>query len=268
MVSSIILVFIDKEIIYKTIIYKTIKGDLIMVDLSKMTKKEVGKLFDHSVLPKEVTEKDIREGCRVAKEYNCATFYSTTSYYTAIAKEELAGTDILIGCGVGFPFGGQPTELKVLETKLAVEAGCDVIDFSMNIGALKSKHYEVVRQELKDFKEAAKGVITKVIIEVCYLTDEEIEMASKMVAEAGIDYCKTSSGQFQGPTMEQFLIMKKALEGTDVKLKVSGVKFPRAQNAYAFIMAGAELIGTRSAPEIIDGLDMCREIGIIPAYKK
>lgn len=67
--------------------------------------------------------------------------------------------------------------------------------------------------------------------------------------------------------MNQFLVMKKTLVGTKVRLKVAGVKFPRPQNAYAFIMAGAELIGTRSAPEIIEALDQMREIGIIPAYK-
>jgi len=67
--------------------------------------------------------------------------------------------------------------------------------------------------------------------------------------------------------MEQFLIMKKAVADTDVKLKVAGVKFPRAQNAYAFIMAGAELVGTRSAPQIIDSLDMIRQIGLVPKYQ-
>jgi len=137
----------------------------------------------------------------------------------------------------------------------------------MNIGALRSKRYDDVRQELKEFKEAAGKAITKVILETCFLTDEEIEIGAKMVAEAGIEFCKTSSGQFEGPSMQQFLVMKKALEGTPVKLKVSGVKFPRPQNAYAFILAGAELIGTRSAPEIIDALDMCREIGLVPKYK-
>ena len=102
---------------------------------------------------------------------------------------------------------------------------------------------------------------------MCFLTDEEISAGSKLVAEVGLDYAKTSSGQFDGPSMEQFLVMKEALKGTDVRLKVSGVKFPRPQNAFAFILAGAELIGTRAAPEIIDGIDMLREIGMIPPYK-
>ncbi|MDR1214984.1 MAG: hypothetical protein LBK54_13050, partial [Propionibacteriaceae bacterium] len=74
-------------------------------------------------------------------------------------------------------------------------------------------------------------------------------------------------GQFEGPTMDQFLVMKKTLAGTPVKLKVAGVKFPRPQNAYAFLLAGADLIGTRAAIEIIDALDTMRQIGLVPAYQ-
>lgn len=87
------------------------------------------------------------------------------------------------------------------------------------------------------------------------------------MAEAGIDYAKAATGQFNGPSMEQFLVMKETLKDTNVKLKVAGVKFPRPQNAYAFIMAGADLIGTRAAPAIIEALDQMREIGIVPPYK-
>ncbi|WP_329885910.1 hypothetical protein [Pseudoramibacter faecis] len=94
--------------------------------------------------------------------------------------------------------------------------------------------------------------------------DEEIRIACELVAEIGIDYAKTASGQFDGPSMDQFLIMKQTLEGTDIKLKVAGIKFPRPQNAHCFIMAGAELIGTRAAPEIIDALDKCGQSALSP----
>jgi len=147
-----------------------------------------------------------------------------------------------------------------------VRMGATALDLVMNIGALRSKRYDDVKEELRVFKEAAQGNITKVIIEVNFLTDEEIATACKLIAEAGIDYAKTSSGQFEGPSMEQFLVMKETLKGTSVKLKVAGVKFPRPQNAYAFIMAGADLIGTRAAPQIIDAFDQMREIGIVPKY--
>ena len=112
------------------------------------------------------------------------------------------------------------------------------------------------------FVKAAGPAITKCILEVCYLTDEEIATACKMVAEAGIHYAKTSSGQFEGPSMKQFLLMRDSLARTDVKLKVAGVKSPRPQNAMVFLMAGADRIGTRAAPEIVDALDMMRSIGL------
>ncbi len=170
-----------------------------MVDLSKMTKKDVGKLFDHSVLPKNTREKDIREGCNEAIKYNCAAFYSATPYWTPIVKEELAGTDLLIGTGIDFPFGASPSKLKALETEYAVNAGCTVVDVVMNVAALKDKRYDVVKQELKDFVSAAGGALTKAILEVCYLTNEEIAAGCKLIAEAGVKYAKTSTGQFEGP---------------------------------------------------------------------
>jgi len=237
-----------------------------MVDLSKLTKWELGKVFDFSVLPKNSTEEDIRKGCRLAKQYNCASFYASTNYWLPVMKEELAGSDVHLGVGLAFPFGGNTAYMKGLETEEAVRMGATALDLVMNIGALRSKRYDDVKEELRVFKEAAQGNITKVIIEVNFLTDEEIATACKLIAEAGIDYAKTSSGQFEGPSMEQFLVMKETLKGTSVKLKVAGVKFPRPQNAYAFIMAGADLIGTRAAPQIIDAFDQMREIGIVPKY--
>jgi deoxyribose-phosphate aldolase len=137
----------------------------------------------------------------------------------------------------------------------------------MNVGALKDKRFELVEQELKEFKTAAGPALTKAILDTCFLTDEDIKNACGLLVATGMDYMKTSTGQFEGPTMEQFLLARNCLKGTGVKLKVAGVKFPRPQNAYAFLMAGADLIGTRAAPAIIDALDQMREIGLVPALK-
>lgn len=238
-----------------------------MVDLKKMTKWDLGKCFDYSVLPKNSREVDIVAGCADAKKYNCAAFYAATNYWLPVMKRELEGTDIHLGIGLDFPFGGSTAYMKGKETEEAVKMGATALDIVMNIGALRSKNYEDVREGLRVFKEAAQGQMTKCILEVNFLTDDEIKLAAEMVAEAGIDYVKTSSGQFDGPTMEQYLIMKKAVEGSNCKSKVAGVKFPRPQNAYAFLLAGADLIGTRAAPEIIDALDTMREIGMVPAYE-
>ncbi|MDR1580123.1 MAG: deoxyribose-phosphate aldolase [Synergistaceae bacterium] len=238
-----------------------------MVDLSRLDKWALGKCFDHSVLPKNTKEDDIRKGCREAVAYNCAAFYSASPYWTPIVVEELSGSDVMPATGIDFPFGASPGILKAHETEIAAAAGCGAVDIVINVGALRDKKYDVVRQELKDFKSAAGGLVTKCILDVCFLTDEEITAGCRMIAETGIDYAKTSTGQFEGPSMEQFLLMKRALAGTDVKLKVAGVKFPRPQNAYSFLLAGADLMGTRAAAAIIEALDQMREIGLVPPYK-
>ena len=238
-----------------------------MVHLEKLDKWSLGKCFDHSVLPKNTTEADIRQGCKEAVKYNCAAFYSASPFWTPVVLEELQGSDVLPATGIDFPFGASPSKLKALETEYAVKAGCRAVDLVINAGALKDKRYDVIKQELKDFKSAAGGALTKVILETCFLSDEDIAAACKLIAETPCDYAKTSTGQFEGPTMEQFLVMKNTLKNTNVKLKVAGVKFPRPQNAYVFLLAGADIIGTRAAIPIIEALDQMREIGLVPKYQ-
>lgn len=236
-----------------------------MIDMNKMDKTSLAKVFDYSVLPKDTTEAGIRKGCAVTRQYNFAAFYSSSAYWTPVIVEELAGyPDIEIGTGIAFPWGSVPASVKAFEVEDAVRRGCTAVDMVMNIGALKDKRYEVVREELQLFVKAAGSAVTKCIMEVNFLTDEEIAAACKLILETGVHYAKTSSGQFEGPSLEQFLVMKETLKGTDVKLKVAGVKFPRPQNAYIFLMAGADRIGTRDAPAIIDSLDTMREIGVVP----
>lgn len=233
-----------------------------MPDIMKLDRKSLAKMMDFSILPKETRRQDILDGCRVAKEYGFAAFYSSSPFWSPIVAQELAGTDIEIGTGIAFPFGSVPPSVKAFETEEAVKRGCTTVDIVMNVGALKDGDYKTVQEELNLFAKAAGNAVTKAILEVCYLSKDEIAAGSKMIAEAGIKFAKTSTGQFEGPSMEQFLVMKDALKGTTVRLKVSGVKFPRAQNALIFIMAGAERIGTRAAPEIVDALETMRSIGL------
>ena len=236
-----------------------------MIDLSKMDKKALAKVFDYSVLPKETQEAAIRKGCAVTRQYQFAAFYSSSAFWAPIVKEELADyPEIEIGTGIAFAWGSQPPSVKAFETEEAIKSGCTAVDICMNVGALKDKRYDVVRQELSLFVKAAGSAVTKCIIEACFLSDEDIAAACKIIEETGVQYAKTSSGQFEGPTLEQFMVMRKTLAGTSVKLKVAGVKFPRPQNAYTFLMAGADRIGTRDAPAIIDSLDLMREIGMVP----
>jgi len=236
-----------------------------MIDFAKLDALALAKALDFSILPKETTEAEVREGCAVTRRYGFAAFYTSSAYWAPVIREELAGMDdVEIGTGIAFPFGNAPAVVKAFEVEDAVRRGCTAVDMVMNIGALKSGHYQAVAEELRMFKEAADGAVTKCILEVCYLTDDQIATAGELVAEAGIDFIKTSSGQFEGPSLEKFLAMRDSVRGAPVRLKVAGVKFPRPQNALVFLRAGADRIGTRAAPEIVDALDTLRSIGLVP----
>ncbi|MDR0600112.1 MAG: deoxyribose-phosphate aldolase [Treponema sp.] len=237
------------------------------VDLTKINEKNVGKLFDPSVLPKNSTKEEIIAGAKDAVKYNTQSFVVSSPYYLPVIVPILKGTDIHPCSCIGFPFGATTGKTKAAETAEGVKLGATAFDFVMNIGALQDGDFKVVEQELKEFKEAAAGNITKVIMDIEFLTDQQIKDGTRMIVEAGIDYAKTSSGQFQGPTLEQFIVMRDVCRGTKTKTKVAGVKFPRPQNAWVFLMAGADLIGTRAAVPMIDALPQMREIGLVPPYR-
>lgn len=236
-----------------------------MLDFTRIDKRQVARALDFSILPKQTQEAEIRSGCALTRHYGFAAFYTSSAYWTPLVRAELADLpEVEIGTGIGFPLGSVPAAVKAFETEDAVRRGCTAVDMVMNIGALKDGRYAVVEEELRLFTQAAGSAVTKCILEVCYLSDEEIATACQLVAAAGIGFAKTSSGQFEGPTLEQFLVMRRALQQTQVQLKVAGVKPPRAQNAYVFFLAGADRIGTRAAPEIVEALETMRAIGLVP----
>ena len=237
-----------------------------MIDFKQLDARTLAKTLDFSILPKETTEAEIREGCALTRRYGFAAFYTSSAYWSPIVREELADVDdVEIGTGIAFPLGSTPAVVKAFEVENAVRRGCTAVDMVMNIGALKSGDLRTIAEELRVFKQAAGEAVTKCILEVCYLSGEEIATASKLVAEAHIDFVKTSSGQFEGPSLEQFLVMRDAVRDAPVQLKVAGVKCPRPQNALVFLRAGADRIGTRAAPEIVDSLNLLRSIGLVPS---
>ncbi|MDT7580995.1 MAG: deoxyribose-phosphate aldolase [Pseudonocardiales bacterium] len=235
-----------------------------MLDLATIDATSLGKYFDHSVLFKYATEADIRDGCRSAVSYNCAAFYASSAHWLPVIVEEVAGSGVHAAAAISFPAGTADWRTKAAETRHAVEAGAEELDIVMNIGALLSGDVATVRQELAAFVGESGDCVTKVILEVAYLGDDDIKRASAAVVEAGADYVKTSTGAYDGCNLHQFTVMRDAVAGTGVKSKVAGVQPPRPQNAYAFLLAGADLIGTRAVPEIIDALDEMRRTGVIP----
>ena len=215
-----------------------------------MDKKEILKHIDHTLLKAVATWEDIKVLCDEAIEYGTASVCVPACYISRI--HETYGDKINICTVVGFPLGYSVTEAKVLETRKAIEDGANEIDMVINISDVKNGDLEKVTKEIAALKEACGDKILKVIIETCYLTEEEKIAMCKAVTEAGADYIKTSTGfGTAGATIEDIRLFKKYI-GPDVKIKAAGGVKTR-EDLVMFLEAGCERIGTSSAVGILSG---------------
>lgn len=213
---------------------------------------EINKYIDHTVLKATATEDDIVELCREAVEYE---FFSVcvNSGFVPLAKKELQDSGVKICAVVGFPLGAMSKEAKVFEAKKALEDGADEFDMVINIGELRSKNFGKVEEEIAAIKKVIGDKILKVIIETCYLTPQEIVLASEITVKAKADFVKTSTGfGNDGARLENIELMKKAVNGK-AKLKASG-GIKNLDTALSYIEAGVERIGTSSGVSIVKEL--------------
>ena len=215
-----------------------------------MDKKEILKHIDHTLLKAVATWEDIKVLCDEAIEYGTASVCVPACYISRI--HETYGDKINICTVVGFPLGYSVTEAKVLETRKAIEDGANEIDMVINISDVKNGDLEKVTKEIAALKEACGDKILKVIIETCYLTEEEKIAMCKAVTEAGADYIKTSTGfGTAGATIEDIRLFKKHI-GPNVKMKAAGgVK--TIADLEMFINEGCDRIGTSSAVNMLKG---------------
>ena len=215
-----------------------------------MDKKEILKHIDHTLLKAVATWEDIKVLCDEAIENGTASVCVPACYISRI--HETYGDKINICTVVGFPLGYSVTEAKVLETRKAIEDGANEIDMVINISDVKNGDFEKVTKEIAALKEACGDKILKVIIETCYLTEEEKIAMCKSVTEAGADYIKTSTGfGTAGATIEDIRLFKKYI-GPNVKMKAAGgVK--TVADLEMFINEGCDRIGTSSAVNMLKG---------------
>lgn len=215
-----------------------------------MDKKEILKHIDHTLLKAVATWEDIKVLCDEAIKYETASVCVPACYISRI--HETYGDKINICTVVGFPLGYSVTEAKVLETRKAIEDGANEIDMVINISDVKNGDLEKVTKEIAALKEACGDKILKVIIETCYLTEEEKIAMCKAVTEAGADYIKTSTGfGTAGATIEDIRLFKKYI-GPNVKMKAAGgVK--TIADLEMFINEGCDRIGTSSAVNMLKG---------------
>jgi deoxyribose-phosphate aldolase len=211
--------------------------------------KDFNRYIDHTILRPEATKKEVIAACEEAIKYNFATCF-VLPCYLPLAKSILKGSGVKLGAPISFPFGYQDTEIKVWETKKAIEAGAEEIDMVINISYLKSQEYELVLEDISKVVSAAKPLGVKVIVETCYLTKEEKIKILDIAIKAGAEYIKTSTGF--GPKGAELADVKlfKELGKDKIKIKASG-GIRSYQQAKSFILAGAARIGTSAGVKII-----------------
>lgn len=225
-----------------------------------LTKEQLAKMIDFSILHPNTTSKEILEGIEICKKYKFNSFCVNPNYLSLIV-EGLKGTEVEPSVVLDFPFGTGTEAMKLAAAEDAVKRGAKALDMVIDIGALKDKNYKLVTKEIKNLVEASKGAKTKIIIEVAYLTKEEIVAACKCVEEGGGTYVKSSTGRAdRGPTMAEVKLMRESVS-PNIGVKVAGTgSFWTPQIALGCILAGADLIGTRSGPKIVDELPLMEEI--------
>lgn len=185
--------------------------------------REIAQMIDHSLLRPELTEKDVREGCEVAKKYKVATV-CCRPYELALVAEMLKGSDVRPTTVIGFPHGCHKTETKVFEAEQAIADGALELDMVLNIGKLIDGDHDYVKKDIKAVVDAAHrhNVAVKVIFENYYLNDEQKKAACRLAEEAGVDFVKTSTGfAGGGATIEDLQLMRENVS-EKVQVKAAG----------------------------------------------
>jgi len=211
---------------------------------------KLSKYIDHTMLKADASKESIKILCETAIDYNFKSVCVNTCN-VPLAKQYLAGSDVLVCTVVGFPLGQMSTKAKVFETKDAIENGADEIDMVINIGRLKDKDYSYVTDEIKQIKDTCGNKTLKVIIETCLLTDEEKVAACKCILDAKADFVKTSTGfSTGGATFEDIKLLKDTVKDNCFIKAAGGVK--THEDMLKMIELGANRIGTSSGHKLIE----------------
>ncbi|MCY6484757.1 deoxyribose-phosphate aldolase [Clostridium aestuarii] len=208
--------------------------------------------IDHTLLKPESTEEQVIKICDEAKKYKFASV-CVNGYYTSLVSKQLQGSNVKTCVVIGFPLGATTKEAKAFEAKHVIENGAQEVDMVINVGALKDKKYDVVKEDIKAVVDAAKGkALVKVILETCLLTKDEIVKACQLSKEAGTDFVKTSTGFNKGgATVEDVKLMRETV-GENIGVKASGGVRTK-EDAENVIAAGANRIGASASIAIAEG---------------
>lgn len=220
--------------------------------IANLSVEQLAGMIDHTFLKPFGTAENIEKLCAEARKYEFAMVAINPAEVETCVKL-LAGSPVRVGAAIGFPLGQTTTECKAFETRDAIEKGATEIDTVINVRALQKRQLDIVKKEIEDMVAICKpaGVICKVILETCYLTDAQKETVCRIAKEAGVDFVKTSTGfGTAGATVEDVALMRHVV-GTEIGVKAAG-GIRDLDTALAMIKAGATRIGTSSGVSIVE----------------
>lgn len=212
----------------------------------------MAKYIDHTYLKPEASLEDIRRICDEAKKYHTASVCVNPSYVKFVA-EQLEGSGVTPCCVIAFPFGTSTPEAKAFEASDAASNGAKEVDMVVNVGAIKSSDWKLVKRDIESVVNAVRGrALVKVIIEACLLTDEEKVKVCTVAKLVGADFVKTSTGYSTGGATVADVALMRQTVGPDMGVKASG-GVRTYDDAVAMIKAGANRLGASATKKIIAG---------------
>lgn len=218
-----------------------------------MTSQELAQYFDHTILKPAAKKTEVEKICYEALEFG---FFSVcvNPCHVKLVHSLLKDSPVKTCSVIGFPLGAGVPSIKAAETAQAVKDGADEIDMVINVGALLDGDLDLVESDIRAVVEAAKGMLVKVIIETCLLTDEQKVVACKLSEKAGAHFVKTSTGfAGGGATVEDVALMRQTVSST-VQVKASG-GIKSLEDTQRMIAAGADRIGASAGAAIIKEID-------------
>ncbi len=212
-------------------------------------------MIDHTLLKADATQDEIAQLCYEAKKYRFASVCVNPAN-VKLCAQLLKGTDVLVCTVVGFPLGATSTETKVFETQQAIREGATEVDMVINVGALKSRDYELVERDTAAIARAchAANAILKVIIEAALLSDEEKVAACQLAKVAGADFVKTSTGFGPGGATAEDVALMRRVVGPAIGVKAAG-GIRTYEDARRMVEAGATRLGASASVKIIQGIE-------------
>ena len=220
--------------------------------IANLSVKQLAGMIDHTFLKPFGTAENIEKLCAEARKYEFAMVATNPAEVETCVKL-LEGSPVRVGAAIGFPLGQTTTECKAFETRDAIAKGATEIDTVINVRALQKGRLDIVKKEIEEMVAICRpaGVICKVILETCYLSDAEKETVCRIAKEAGVDFVKTSTGfGTAGATVEDVALMRRVV-GPEIGVKAAG-GIRDLDTALAMIKAGATRIGTSSGVTIVE----------------